>query len=156
LHTQCGQYLFKTLRGEEPDNIRAFLAEYKEYIISQPNSLLPRYLGLFSIERMNYLDGSSTWFETKTVFLLMRNWFDSDLLPVLKFDFKGSSVGRKSLDVMQTNNEQTLKEMDFMYLQSQGLVNFIALNPDMRQQIIQQLQRDVSVLQSNMFMDYRY
>jgi hypothetical protein len=95
-------------------------------------------------------------FENKTVFLLMRNWFDSDLRPMIRFDFKGSTVGRKSLKNDDDVFEQTLKELDYLHLQSKGQLNFIILKPELKHQFLQQIISDVSVLGNNSFIDYRY
>ncbi|KAG0305781.1 Phosphatidylinositol 5-phosphate 4-kinase type-2 alpha [Dissophora globulifera] len=47
-----GRFLLKTLRGAEPENLRGFLSDYLVHIQRHPNTLLPRYLGMYTFERM--------------------------------------------------------------------------------------------------------
>ena len=42
--------LFKTLRGSELHNLKAFLHEYASYVSTNTDTLLPRFLGLFTFE----------------------------------------------------------------------------------------------------------
>ncbi|KAF9939335.1 Phosphatidylinositol 5-phosphate 4-kinase type-2 alpha [Mortierella alpina] len=48
-----GRFLLKTLRGAEPENLKGFLSEYLAHIHKHPNTLLPRYLGMYTFERMS-------------------------------------------------------------------------------------------------------
>ncbi|RKP08096.1 phosphatidylinositol-4-phosphate 5-kinase-domain-containing protein [Thamnocephalis sphaerospora] len=43
--------LLKTLRGSEPEDLKAFLPRYMEHVRRYPDTLLPRYLGMFTFER---------------------------------------------------------------------------------------------------------
>ncbi|KAF9203273.1 Phosphatidylinositol 5-phosphate 4-kinase type-2 alpha [Haplosporangium sp. Z 27] len=47
-----GRFLLKTLRGNEPDDLKAFLGDYLAHIKKHPNTLLPRYLGMYTFERV--------------------------------------------------------------------------------------------------------
>lgn len=47
-----GRFLLKTLRGAEPDNLKGFLADYLAHIQKHPNTLLPRYLGMYTFEKL--------------------------------------------------------------------------------------------------------
>ncbi|KAJ9065045.1 hypothetical protein DSO57_1023926 [Entomophthora muscae] len=47
------KFMFKTLRNSEPDNLKALLPEYLEHIRRNPNTLLPRYLGMYTFERIS-------------------------------------------------------------------------------------------------------
>ncbi|KAI8920506.1 phosphatidylinositol-4-phosphate 5-kinase-domain-containing protein [Entophlyctis helioformis] len=53
MRTKSGRFLFKTLRGSEPDNLKSFLPAYLPFIASNRDTLLPRYLGLYTIETVN-------------------------------------------------------------------------------------------------------
>ncbi|KAF9955771.1 Phosphatidylinositol 5-phosphate 4-kinase type-2 alpha [Mortierella alpina] len=48
-----GRFLLKTLRGAEPENLKGFLSDYLAHIHKYPNTLLPRYLGMYTFERMS-------------------------------------------------------------------------------------------------------
>ncbi|KAF9167905.1 Phosphatidylinositol 5-phosphate 4-kinase type-2 alpha [Actinomortierella ambigua] len=54
-----GRFLLKTLRGAEPENLKQLLPDYVEHLQKHPNTLLPRYLGMFTFERLGGL-GKST------------------------------------------------------------------------------------------------
>ncbi|KAF9129857.1 Phosphatidylinositol 5-phosphate 4-kinase type-2 alpha [Mortierella sp. GBA39] len=47
-----GRFLLKTLRGAEPDNLKGFLGDYLAHIQKYPNTLLPRYLGMYTFEKV--------------------------------------------------------------------------------------------------------
>ena len=47
-----GRFLLKTLRGAEPDNLKGFLGDYLAHIQKHPNTLLPRYLGMYTFEKL--------------------------------------------------------------------------------------------------------
>ncbi|KAF8945052.1 Phosphatidylinositol 5-phosphate 4-kinase type-2 alpha [Haplosporangium gracile] len=47
-----GRFLLKTLRGAEPDNLKGFLSDYLGHIQKYPNTLLPRYLGMYTFEKL--------------------------------------------------------------------------------------------------------
>ncbi|GJJ71044.1 hypothetical protein EMPS_03394 [Entomortierella parvispora] len=46
-----GRFLLKTLRGSEPENLKGFLSDYLVHVQKNPNTLLPRYLGMYTFER---------------------------------------------------------------------------------------------------------
>ncbi|KAG0351656.1 Phosphatidylinositol 5-phosphate 4-kinase type-2 alpha, partial [Gamsiella multidivaricata] len=48
-----GRFLLKTLRGAEPENLKGFLGDYLAHIQKHPNTLLPRYLGMYTFERIS-------------------------------------------------------------------------------------------------------
>ncbi|KAI8348922.1 hypothetical protein B0O80DRAFT_461390 [Mortierella sp. GBAus27b] len=47
-----GRFLLKTLRGAEPENLKGFLSDYLAHVQKHPNTLLPRYLGMYTFERL--------------------------------------------------------------------------------------------------------
>ncbi|KAG0206579.1 Phosphatidylinositol 5-phosphate 4-kinase type-2 alpha [Mortierella sp. GBA30] len=48
-----GRFLLKTLRKSEPENLKAFLSDYLAHIHKHPNTMLPRYLGMYTFERIS-------------------------------------------------------------------------------------------------------
>ncbi|KAI9597785.1 hypothetical protein BDF19DRAFT_284915 [Syncephalis fuscata] len=58
------KFLFKTLRGSEPENLKSFLPRYLTHVRQNPDTLLPRYLGMFTFERP--ANSSSFAFPTST------------------------------------------------------------------------------------------
>ncbi|KAF8931840.1 Phosphatidylinositol 4-phosphate 5-kinase 9 [Dissophora ornata] len=57
-----GRFLLKTLRNAEPENLKGFLSDYLAHIQKYPNTLLPRYLGMYTFERLSgsKISGNST------------------------------------------------------------------------------------------------
>lgn len=103
--------LFKTLRGAETGNLKAFLQDYASYMSTYPNSLLPKFLGLYTLERMSRGSDAGTWNSSSTSLLsldsllppkftvvAMAHVFDTPLPIHAKLDFKGSHLGREALD----------------------------------------------------------
>ncbi|KAJ3193754.1 hypothetical protein HK101_004256 [Irineochytrium annulatum] len=101
--TEDNRFLFKTLRGAEPENLRQFLPEYLTYVANNPDTFLPRYVGLYYFEMPSRPNGSSADESILNVLskpftvVVMANVFDTDLEIQQKYDFKGSTVGRQTL-----------------------------------------------------------
>ncbi|KAI9359241.1 hypothetical protein DFJ73DRAFT_817510 [Zopfochytrium polystomum] len=90
------RFMFKTLRGTEPDELRALLPEYLSYVHQNPSTLLPRYLGLYTFETVSHKPIYAILSQVFTV-VVMASVFDTDLELHEKYDFKGSTVGRQTL-----------------------------------------------------------
>ncbi|KAJ3034349.1 hypothetical protein HK097_004538, partial [Rhizophlyctis rosea] len=108
--THNKRFLFKTLRGAEPENLKAFLPEYLSHVSRYPSTLLPRYLGLYTFERLSVHgvhhgranatsppDDNTLTLGNKFTIVCMANVFDTPLEIHSKFDFKGSNIGRRAL-----------------------------------------------------------
>ncbi|TPX56680.1 hypothetical protein PhCBS80983_g04340 [Powellomyces hirtus] len=115
--THNSRFLLKTLRGSELDNLKSFLPTYISHIIQHPATFLPRYLGLYTFERISNTSptGSTTpgrqqpqqsqnqatnvedALGNRFTVVLMAHAFDTDLDISAKYDFKGSNVGRQTL-----------------------------------------------------------
>ncbi|KAJ3155763.1 hypothetical protein HDU86_004232 [Geranomyces michiganensis] len=118
------RFLLKTLRGSELDNLKQFLPAYVGHIIQWPDTLLPRYLGLYSFERLSGIGSGANGagsgasptvaakpqgasgttlaavedaLGTRFSVVLMAHAFDTQLDICAKYDFKGSNVGRQTL-----------------------------------------------------------
>ncbi|TPX47586.1 hypothetical protein SeLEV6574_g02580 [Synchytrium endobioticum] len=111
LKTANRRFLFKTLRGSEHESLKSFLPAYLHYMANHPESLLPRYFGCYTFERLSNgervlsgtsLLGSSTTSNvdtnlgTKFTVIAMLSVYDTDLDIHQRFDFKGSNVGRQA------------------------------------------------------------
>ncbi|KAF9582560.1 Phosphatidylinositol 5-phosphate 4-kinase type-2 alpha, partial [Lunasporangiospora selenospora] len=136
-----GRFLLKTLRGSEPTHLLAFLTEYMAHVQKYPNTLLPRYLGMYTFEKlagaklMNHdgsdrdaalsgiggiigagpgattntstaqhlhlngtlLSGRDDGIPSKITVVVLANVFDTPNLVHERYDFKGSTVGRRTL-----------------------------------------------------------
>eukprot|EP00842_Homolaphlyctis_polyrhiza_P004610 jgi/Hompol1/514/HPOL_002382-RA len=119
LRSKSGRFLLKSLRGSEPDNLKNFIPSYIPFIQENEDTLLPRYLGLFTFEWIGRRVSNSTpgashastlhnpfafgshnqhlSLPSRSTFMMIPNIFDTTLPIDLKFDFKGSTVGRRAM-----------------------------------------------------------
>jgi hypothetical protein len=102
-------------------------------------------------------------FDTFSIFVLMVNWFQTDVSPVIRFDFKGSSLGRQSVQQIDVHLEIpldyhsiTLKELDFMNMIRLQLLEPIELSEQYKVLLLTQVKQDTALLSQFGFMDYRY
>lgn len=113
LESKCRRYFLKSLRGSEPDSLKSFLLEYMTHMRTNGDSLLPRYLGMFTFEKLARYSGGNFRFPTSAhsneskskhiwpypqtgryTFILTTGAFYPEVPPIYKFDFKGANVGR--------------------------------------------------------------
>jgi hypothetical protein len=101
--------------------------------------------------------------------VLLANVFEPETDIHYKFDFKGSNVGRETLDSADFDNSfayllqdkiksssQTLKELDFHRLLESGQIEKLQFGIKVKTQLMSQLQKDVDLLKRHSFMDYRF
>ncbi|KAJ3218511.1 Phosphatidylinositol 5-phosphate 4-kinase type-2 alpha [Dinochytrium kinnereticum] len=123
--TENQRFLFKTLRGAEPENLRQFLPEYLSHITRFPDTFLPRYLGFYTFEMVSRPSSNSSLMASQSSFtrpdnqrdlilsalsrsftvVVMANVFDTDLEVAQRFDFKGSTVGRQTLSTTAVSEQ---------------------------------------------------
>jgi len=96
IFTKDKQFILKTATEEERDFLWRVLPYYWQYMRRNPNSLLPRFYGVYSMKHEG-IGGV-------TRFVIMNNIFNTPYDPVEKFDLKGSSVGR-SVSEKKENQE---------------------------------------------------
>lgn len=169
--TEDGKFLFKTLRGSEPSNLKAFMQDYLLYISKEPNTLLPRILGFYTFERLSRgsdaistAGTSSGTFKSvdmiippKFTIIMMANVFGHDLDIKFKFDFKGSQLGRETLNTTEKIDYPvyaTLKELDFQRMLLNNSVNRLNISASHKNQFLAQLSKDIDLLKSHGFIDY--
>ena len=147
--------------------------------------MLPKFLGLYTFERVvrrrpsllqsrrSSLIAASPWQTGRHTFLLTVNLFLGAVQPHLKFDFKGSSVGRQAfpqhIDLVhaynrsrlsETPNSQsffdqiTLKETDWKFLYQFGMIEKIDIGQQAKLKLLGQLRADTDLLRRYSFMDY--
>ncbi|KAI8616567.1 hypothetical protein BC830DRAFT_1117452 [Chytriomyces sp. MP71] len=187
--TPDNRFLFKTLRGSEEENLVHFLPKYLNHIQSQNETLLPQYLGLFTFEPPPQAPASpllypaihpeissrsseeasvalliETTLSKPFTFVLMANVMHPRIPIHLRFDFKGSNVGRAALsaqDVARASPQAlrgvVLKELDWEQLRRrEGPARFegVRLCVEERTRVMEVLRRDVEMLKGFGFMDY--
>jgi 1-phosphatidylinositol-4-phosphate 5-kinase len=87
-----GEFIVKTIRAAEAHVLHASLYAYSNYLKSNPESLLCRFLGSYSLAMY-----SQTFY-----FVVMLNCFDPAAYINERFDIKGSWVGRSAEPAKRT------------------------------------------------------
>jgi len=135
IYTKDKQFILKTTSGEERDFLWYILPYYWQHMRRNPNSLLPRFYGIYSMKHEG-IGGV-------TRFVIMNNIFNTPYEPVEKYDLKGSVVGRT---VSKKKEGSILKDLD--------ITRKLYLPPDCHQAFITQLEKDCQFLATHRVMDY--
>eukprot|EP01103_Thecamoeba_quadrilineata_P000110 TRINITY_DN1008_c0_g1_i1.p1 TRINITY_DN1008_c0_g1~~TRINITY_DN1008_c0_g1_i1.p1 ORF type:complete len:583 (-),score=57.35 TRINITY_DN1008_c0_g1_i1:282-2030(-) len=138
--TSDKKLIIKTIPLGEVQQVLAILPRYHEYLEKHPNSLLPRFYGLYSID-VNY--------ET-IYFLVSVNAFSSPLQIHRKFDLKGSWVNRE-VGASYNEDPEKVMGMDVDFKKSEYRVRVA----DHHQKVLyERLSQDALFLDSLHLMDY--
>ncbi|KAI0813654.1 hypothetical protein GGR55DRAFT_541008 [Xylaria sp. FL0064] len=135
------KYIIKTIHHSEHKFLRKILKDYYNHVIDNPNTLLSQFYGLHRV-KMPY--------GKKIHFVVMNNLFPPHKDIHTTFDLKGSTIGRdyKEED-LEKNPRATLKDLNWLRRK-----RHLELGLQKRQLFLQQLQRDVKLLQKLKIMDY--
>jgi 1-phosphatidylinositol-4-phosphate 5-kinase len=135
------KYIIKTIHHGEHRFLRHILRDYYKHIEDNPNTLISQFYGLHRVK---------TPFGRKIHFVVMNNLFPPHRDIHQTFDLKGSTIGRDyKEDNLGENPRATLKDLN--WLRRDMHLNF---GPHKKQLFIQQVQRDVALLQKLEIMDY--
>lgn len=140
--TQDYRFIIKTVTNAEEKFLRKIAYSYYLHMKDNEDSLLARFFGLHKVRlapEQRYI----------TV-VVMENILNSDRLKIhRKYDLKGSWVGRRSLKGGQKLDRYkgTLKDLDLGEEK-------IFIGSDLKEQLMEQLRRDVAFLQRCRIMDY--
>jgi len=88
IFTKDRQFILKTALKEERDFLWQILPDYLKHIRENPDTLLPRFYGVYSMKH----EGIGGVIR----FVIMQNIFSSPLQPTEIYDLKGSTIGRKA------------------------------------------------------------
>lgn len=135
------KYIIKTIHHAEHKVLRKILKEYYEHVTNNPNTLLSQFYGLHRVKIP---------YGRKIHFVVMNNLFPPHRDIHNTFDLKGSTVGRdfKESD-LDSNPRATLKDLNWLRRNMH-----LELGPIKKHAFIEQMQRDVSLLQKLKIMDY--
>ena len=135
------KYIIKTIHHGEHRFLRHILRDYYKHIEDNPNTLISQFYGLHRVK---------TPFGRKIHFVVMNNLFPPHRDIHQTFDLKGSTVGRDyKEDNLGENPRATLKDLN--WLRRDLHLNF---GPHKKNLFIQQMERDVALLQRLEIMDY--
>lgn len=135
------KYIIKTIHHGEHKFLRKILKEYYQHVIDNPNTLLSQFYGLHRV-KMPY--------GKKIHFVVMNNLFPPHRDIHETFDLKGSTVGRdyKEED-LERNPRGTLKDLNWLRRQKH-----LEMGLEKKRLFLEQLQKDVRLLQRLEIMDY--
>lgn len=160
-----GEYIVKTIRSREAKVLHSFLPVYTSYVKRNPDSMLCRFLGSYSLEVY-----SQTFY-----FVVMLNCFDPTAYINERFDIKGSWVGRSAEPGKKTKrvvcrhcNEYFIPAKQTqckaivggheanVVLKDNDLRTKISLPPEEASRVLKILRRDSELLGKLGVLDYRY
>ena len=139
-YTGDGEYIVKTISKTEYKFMKTMLGEYFFYIKENPLSFLPKLLGAYVLKR-KYKKKT-----TNIYFIVMKNVFATDNHIDLRFDLKGSTIGRKVLKgtiddtKVFSNGDMALKDLDFNKLNERVYIG------QKRENVLEQIKKDIEFL----------
>lgn len=135
------KYIIKTIHHGEHRFLRKILKDYYEHVDQNPNTLISQFYGLHRVK---------TPFGRKIHFVVMNNLFPPHRDIHQTFDLKGSTIGRdfdeKSLE---SNPRATLKDLNWLRRDMH-----LELGPTKKRAFLEQVERDVRLLQKLGICDY--
>ncbi|KAL2268305.1 hypothetical protein VTJ83DRAFT_3151 [Remersonia thermophila] len=135
------KYIIKTIHHAEHRFLRKILKDYYQHVKENPNTLLSQFYGLHRV-KMPY--------GRKIHFVVMNNLFPPHRDIHQTFDLKGSTVGRDyKEDDLENNPRATLKDLNWLRRK-----RHLELGMQKKQLFLEQLQKDVRLLQRLQIMDY--
>ena len=136
-----GRFLMKTINLEEFTSLHVMLPSYYAHLLDNPNSLLPRHFGAFSVKRTRVHD--QKWFT------IMPNIVHHTGGVLRVYDLKGSTYHRAASERDAAASPPLLKDNDLLQRRERFTVTSVA-----RKMLLAQLEADVAWLASTNRMDY--
>ena len=90
-YTRDGKFIVKTIKRDEYKLIKLILPDYFRHLKANPLSLLPKFLGCYVLTRKFRKK------RTKIYFIVMLNVFATSKHIHIRYDLKGSKIGRRVL-----------------------------------------------------------
>lgn len=135
------KYIIKTIHHAEHKLLRKILRDYYAHVERYPNTLISQFYGLHRVKIP---------YGRKIHFVVMNNLFPPHRDIHQTFDLKGSTIGRnyKEEDLAR-NPRATLKDLNWLRRN-----NHFEFGPEKKSLFIEQMKRDVALLQKLKIMDY--
>ena len=143
------RFIIKTIHHSEKKQLLRMLKDYYNHVKENPNILISQFYGLHRVKMPMFSGG------TRVVhFVVMNNLFPPHRDIHLKFDLKGSTWGRVTrISPEETKlgelSKYTLKDINWLEMHEQ-----LKFGPNKRNAFLQQLEKDVALLQKVNVMDY--
>lgn len=135
------KYIIKTIHHAEHKLLRKILRDYYDHVQRNPNTLISQFYGLHRVKIP---------YGRKIHFVVMNNLFPPHRDIHQTFDLKGSTVGREfKEEELAKNPRATLKDLNWLRRN-----NHLEFGPMKKRLFIEQMERDVVLLQKLKIMDY--
>ncbi|KIW48318.1 uncharacterized protein PV06_00920 [Exophiala oligosperma] len=135
------KYIIKTIHHAEHKLLRRILRDYYRHVVDNPNTLISQFYGLHRVKIP---------YGRKIHFVVMNNLFPPHRDIHQMFDLKGSTIGRDFREEdLASNPRATLKDLNWLRRDKH-----LEFDARIRQIFLEQLKRDVSLLQRLQIMDY--
>ena len=135
------KYIIKTIHHGEHKLLRHILRRYFDHVQENPNTLLSQFYGLHRV-KMPY--------GRKIHFVVMNNLFPPHRDIHGTYDLKGSTIGRDFDETkLASNPRATLKDLNWLRHDMR-----LHLGPQKKSMFIEQMEKDVALLQTLKIMDY--
>jgi len=145
-YTADGNYMMKTVAVKEHLLLKRMLKKYYDHIMSNPSTLIVRFLGLHCLRVRKFSAGRTR--TQKLHFVVMGNMFNTPFEIHRRYDLKGSWIGRETPN---TNYDPSvaLKDRDFT-----NASEAIRVGPEAKSTLVAQLERDSAFLCEQNVIDY--
>lgn len=135
------KYIIKTIHHAEHKLLRKILREYYTHVRDNPNTLISQFYGLHRVKIP---------YGRKIHFVVMNNLFPPHRDIHQTFDLKGSTIGRDfKEDDLENNPRATLKDLNWLRRDLH-----LEFQQNIKKMFLDQIQRDVALLQKLHIMDY--
>ncbi|CAO2656451.1 Nn.00g052540.m01.CDS01 [Neocucurbitaria sp. VM-36] len=135
------KYIIKTIHHAEHKFLRKILKDYYNHVQENPNTLLSQFYGLHRVKIP---------YGRKIHFVVMNNLFPPHRDIHRTFDLKGSTIGRDfKEEELAANPRATLKDLNWLRRNLH-----LEFGPTKKQMFIEQMKKDVKLLQKLHIMDY--
>ena len=135
------KYIIKTIHHAEHKLLRKILRDYYNHVVDNPNTLLSQIYGLHRVKIP---------YGRKIHFMVMNNLFPPHRDIHQTFDLKGSTVGRDFRESeLAENPRATLKDLNWLRRDYH-----LEFDQSVKTRFVEQLKRDVGLLQRLHIMDY--
>ena len=152
-YTRDGKFILKTIDKKEYKTLKRILPKYYTHLIKYKNTFLPKFFGYYKLIRKVKKK------KTNFYFIIMMNVFSTKKKIHLRFDLKGSKLGREVLKQKEKNGlnynnvlgkyNYALKDLDFDFFKKEIHVDY-----SIRDKIIEQLKIDSQLLKDLNINDY--
>lgn len=135
------KYIIKTIHHAEHKLLRKILRDYYTHVERNPNTLISQFYGLHRVKIP---------YGRKIHFVVMNNLFPPHRDIHQTFDLKGSTIGREfKEEELEKNPRATLKDLNWLRRDMH-----LEFGPRKKHLFIEQMKRDVALLQKLKIMDY--